>query len=76
MGGPLSDFRRAFYGLRSLGWRAARRTRRFTVTAAILGQVADEAIHDGEVGRVKELATFASLRDQSGALQILKMERQ
>jgi hypothetical protein len=61
----LSNFRRPLDGLcgysRGTAFRAA-------VAAAILGQVADQTIHDGKVDRVKELATLASLRNESGAL--------
>jgi hypothetical protein len=68
MGEALSDFGGAFYRLRSLGWRAIRRTRRFAIATAILGQVADEPIHHSEVGRVEELTAFAPLRNESGTL--------
>src|SRR5258705_2844609 len=67
---------RAFGGPRGCRWRAARRTVATAVTAAVLGQIAYQPVHHGEVGRVDELAALAALRNQPRALKILKVKRQ
>jgi hypothetical protein len=72
----LCNFRQAFSGFRRPRWRAIWRTRRGAVAAAILGQIANQTIHYGEVCRIKELTTFAPLGDQSCSLKILQMKRQ
>jgi hypothetical protein len=67
----LGYFRYPFNGLHCLRRRTAWRTSGTAVAAAILSQIADQAIHHREVRRIKELTTFAPLRDQSGSLKIL-----
>jgi hypothetical protein len=71
--GLLSDFCRALGGLNGESRRTALRA---AVAAAIFGQIANEPIHYGEVGRVNELTAFAALCNESGALKILQVECQ
>ena len=44
--------------------------------AAVLSQIADEAIHGFKVRGVDELTTIALLSDQPRTMQLLQMERE
>src|ERR1700733_12167198 len=69
----LSRLRRALRRLRlPRRWAAFGRT----LGAAVIGQIAHQRRHGGEIRRVDELAALATLGDESRALQILKREGQ
>jgi len=65
---PLGDFRGAFDGLRSLGRGAAFGS---AFAATVLSEIPDQAVHHGEVSRVKELSAFPALGNESRPLKIL-----
>lgn len=63
-----------FTGFADAGRRIAGRSASRVAAAAILGQVADKAVHHRVVRRVDELASQPSLADESGVEHLLQME--